>query len=95
MPFRCVGCFCVGLPYHRAMIEQDVIDLHRRVAKLERMVAFLMKHGNVTFVDERTDVPAEVVAMVRARDKLGALKRYRELTGADILQAKAVIDTIE
>jgi hypothetical protein len=55
------------------MIETDVVQLRARVAKLERMVGFLMQHVGATFVDqERSDVPPDVVALVRAGERLTA-----------------------
>jgi ribosomal protein L7/L12 len=36
-----------------------------------------------------------VIALARAGDKLGAIKRYREHTGCDLKVAKDVVDTIE
>jgi ribosomal protein L7/L12 len=40
----------------------------------------------------RDDIPADVIGLVAADKKIHAIKRYRELTGADLREAKAVID---
>jgi len=37
-------------------------------------------------------VPQEVVALVRAGDMIGAIKRYRELTGFGLEEAKRVVE---
>ena len=42
----------------------------------------------------RDDIPADVIRLVLAGKKIYAVKRYRELTGADLREAKAVIDTL-
>ena len=39
-------------------------------------------------------VPADVLELARAGKKLDAIKRYRELTGADIAHAREVIDSL-
>jgi ribosomal protein L7/L12 len=39
-------------------------------------------------------VPAEVVQLVQAGDQLGAMKRYRELTGASPSDARDVISRL-
>ncbi len=39
-------------------------------------------------------VPEDVVALARAGNKIEAIKRYRELTGVDLRQAKDVVDGI-
>jgi ribosomal protein L7/L12 len=40
----------------------------------------------------RDDVPADVIGLFAAGKKIQAIKRYREPTGADLREAKAVID---
>ena len=79
------------------MSETTVIaNLRARVAKLERAVAFFERHLGVSFVDENEGgVSPEVVGLVRAGDKIGAIKRHIELTGVSLKAAKDVIDGIE
>jgi ribosomal protein L7/L12 len=40
----------------------------------------------------RDDIPADVIGLVAGGQKIHAIKRYRELTGASLPEAKAVID---
>jgi ribosomal protein L7/L12 len=40
----------------------------------------------------RDELPADVIGLVTAGKKIQAIKRYRELTGVDLREAKAVID---
>jgi ribosomal protein L7/L12 len=42
----------------------------------------------------RDDVAAEVIGLAVTGKRIQAIKRYRELTGASIREAKAVIDSI-
>lgn len=42
----------------------------------------------------RDDIPADVIGLVAAGKKIQAIKRYRELTGASLREAKAVIDSL-
>jgi ribosomal protein L7/L12 len=42
----------------------------------------------------RDDVPADVIELVAAGKKIHAVKRYRDLTGTDLREAKAVIDSL-
>jgi hypothetical protein len=39
------------------------------------------------------DLPADVIELIAAGKKIRAIKRYRELTGAGLREAKAVIDS--
>jgi hypothetical protein len=73
----------------------DHIDLKRRVNKLERQVAFLLKRLELDFVDKPSlDVPPSVMEMVQAGNMIGAIKADREDTGVDLKTAKDFIETL-
>jgi ribosomal protein L7/L12 len=75
--------------------SQNIADLQQRVAQLERTVAYLMDQLHIQYVDQpRIEVSADVFALVKAGNKIGAIKLYREQTGADIKQAKDIIDRL-
>jgi len=40
----------------------------------------------------RDDIPADVIDLVLAGKKIQAIKRYRNLTGTSLVEAKALID---
>ena len=40
------------------------------------------------------DLPADVVSLVAAGKRIQAIKRYRDLTGVDLKEAKATIDSL-
>jgi ribosomal protein L7/L12 len=42
----------------------------------------------------RDDIPADVISLVVAGEKIRAIRRYRELTGTGLREAKAIIDTL-
>jgi ribosomal protein L7/L12 len=47
------------------------------------------------YVDPRAgEVPPDVVMLARSGKKIEAIKRYRELTNADLKTAKNVVDRI-
>ena len=76
--------------------HQQIAELRGRVAKLERAVEFLLRHTRANYVDDPgTTVGADVLALVRQGDKIGAINLYRQRTGADLKTAKDVIDTLE
>jgi ribosomal protein L7/L12 len=74
----------------------ELDDVHRRIRILEGQVAFLARAANVNLPDEAalatSTVPAEVVELVRAGNAMGAIQRYRELTGCSLGEAKQVVD---
>ena len=84
-------------------------DLHARIATLEAQVAFLARFvgaslpGGPTGGSTLPPPPGvfaapqpmdEVAALVHNGNKIGAIKRYRELTGASLGDAKAAVDRI-
>ena len=72
------------------MTDPDVVDLQLRLRALEERVAAL----------EGTPVPAspagdpEIQQLLLQGNKIGAIKRYRELTGAGLAEAKDAIDRL-
>src|ERR1700760_2677510 len=70
--------------YSNPQLTQYVDDLIRRLARAESQIAALATHAGVTCDDPPAALPADVVAMVRAGNRLGAAARYRELTGASM-----------
>jgi hypothetical protein len=78
------------------MLEHDFAQLRTRVAQLERQLTFVMRHLGITYVPEDPiGMDPEVVALVRRGDKLQAIRLHMQRTGANLLEAKELIDTIE
>jgi len=67
-------------------------QLTHRVYSLEQQVQFLARHLGVT-LDELPSLD-EVGELLRRGDKLEAIERYREMTGADLATAKAAVDEL-
>ena len=75
----------------RELLQENGL-LKERVAKLERTMAFLLAHTNATYVDHPDTGPfPDVAALVYAGNRLGALKLYREKTGASLAEAEKFI----
>jgi hypothetical protein len=71
-------------------------DLRERVRRLEQRVEFLLRHFGLT---EQAEYPlqphGEVLALKRAGRLIDAIKRYRELTGAGLREAKDYVDRLQ
>lgn len=80
-----VGCTTL------AALENRTRRLDRRMIRLEQKLDLLLKHSGVR--DDEL-VPAEVVALARAGEDVLAVKKYREATGAGLLEAKEVVDRL-
>ncbi len=75
-------------------VSQSIAAVSRRIEAVEWNVARLLTQAGLDW--EEPPAPAgpdaEIVALVRAGNKLEAIKRYREMTGADLASAKVAVD---
>jgi ribosomal protein L7/L12 len=71
----------------------DDAQLARRFQRLEAQVALLSQKAGLPF-DDPTAVPVEVVELAQAGRTTEAVKRYRELTGTTLVEAKNVVDAL-
>ena len=79
-----------------AYVSQSVAAVNRRIEAVEWNVARLLTQAGLDWEEppppEGPD--AEIVALVQAGNKLAAIKRYRELTGADLATAKLAVEQL-
>jgi ribosomal protein L7/L12 len=80
--------------YSEAQLTAHVETILKRVAALEAHAAAVGEKVGVPFEDPSSKVPPEVVEMARAGDRMGAIKKYRELTGADVAEAQGVVASL-
>ena len=76
--------------------DREITELQQRVAKLESQMAFLFRNLGIAY----PDVPAvgaspEVMELLRRGQKIEAIKRFREETGAGLKDAKEFIESLE
>jgi hypothetical protein len=78
-----------------AELQKENGALRQRTTKLERTVAFLLDQLKLTYIDPPdSSAYADVTALVLAGNRLGAIKLYREKTGASLDDAQKFIATI-
>lgn len=86
-------------------MEERFALINRRLALLEAQVRRLSEAAGVpcpTFISDvgtsapgqQGGVPAEVVSLARSGNAIAAIKLLRELTEADLREAKAVVDSL-
>ena len=76
------------------MDEQEIALLRTRVSLLERQVKFLLGQSNLPFVNyEETSFP-EVAALKRQGKLIDAIKLYRSITGAGLVEAKTFVESL-
>jgi ribosomal protein L7/L12 len=77
--------------YSDIQVTACIQEVFERFQRLEAQVALLSEKLGVPFELASDSVPAEVVELVHAGDRVGAVKRYRELTGAGFEEARAAV----
>ena len=67
--------------------------INRRLDRIEEHLVLLRRHVHVPYATyaQSLNIPDDVVALAREGKRLEALKRYRELTGANIRQAEEIL----
>jgi ribosomal protein L7/L12 len=77
--------------YDSETINAYITQTNARLAAIESFLSVLASHAGIAYVNPTATVPPEVVAMAQSGDRIGAMKLYRELTGAGLAEAQAVV----
>ena len=77
----------------------DEQELERRLGAIEQQLAVLSQrlgvpYGAGTPVGAFGGMPLDIVELARSGNKLEAIKRYRELTGVGLKEAKDAIEAL-
>jgi len=77
--------------YSREAITAYMEQTNARLAAIESFLSVLASHAGIAYVNPTATVPPEVVALAQSGDRIGAIKRYRELTGAGLAEAQGIV----
>jgi ribosomal protein L7/L12 len=77
--------------YSQAAIEAHFTQTNARLAAIESFLSVLASHAGIPYINPTATVPPEVVALAQSGDRIGAMKKYRELTGAGLAEAQAIV----
>jgi hypothetical protein len=77
--------------YNDLQVTSYIQGFITRFQHLEAQVALLSKQAGVPYTNPADSVPPEVLALVHAGDRLGAVTKLRELTGASFGDARDAI----
>jgi ribosomal protein L7/L12 len=76
---------------NEAFIPEMFDRVNERLRAIETQLALLSEKAGIPYEAPGSDVPDEVVELARAGNKLDAIKKYRELTGAGGDEAREVV----
>ena len=77
-------------------MDPELDRIRERLTALEWNLQRVLQHLQIPWTepDVANTVPADVVALVQQGNKIAAIKRYRELTGAGLGEAQEVIEQL-
>jgi len=77
--------------YNELQLSSFVDQIFERLRAVEAQLAVLSEKAGVPYDAPGAGVPAEVVELAAQGDRMGAIKKYRELTGAGMEEAQEAI----
>jgi hypothetical protein len=77
--------------YSQTALEAHFRQINDRLAKIEAQLTTLSDTAGVPYERPLDEVPEDVVELARAGKTLEAVKRYRELTNANMDRAMEVV----
>ncbi len=80
--------------YNEYQLSSFVDQVFERLRAIEAQLAILSEKAGVPYEAAAQQAPQEVVDLVGAGDRMGAIRKYRELTGADMEAAKEAISKL-
>ncbi len=77
--------------YNELQLSSFIDQVFERLRGIEAQLAILSEQAGVPYSAPSQEAPAEVVQLVEAGDRIGAIRKYRELTGCGMDEAKEVV----
>jgi ribosomal protein L7/L12 len=77
--------------YNEMQLSSFVDQIFERLRALEAQMARVSEAAGVPYDAPGDGVPQEVVDLVQSGDRMGAIMKYRELTGFGLEQAKEAV----
>ncbi len=74
-----------------ATLQAHFDTINRRLRMIEEQLVRISRTGGSAYTPSWSEVPEEVIALAGEGKQLEAMKRYRELTGANMEQARDVV----
>ena len=79
--------------YSQEALQQHFAQINKRLADIEHQLKRLSDNVGLPYAtfSEQFEVPEEVAQLAASGDRIGAVKRLRELTGASLEQARDIV----
>ncbi len=77
--------------YNELQLSSFIDQVFERLRGIEAQLAVLSEKAGVPYEAPSQTAPPEVAELVAAGDRIGAIRKYRELTGAGMAEAQEAI----
>lgn len=77
--------------YNEMQLSSFVDQIFERLRALEAQMVRVSEAADVSYDAPGAGVPQEVIDLVQAGDRMGAMKKYREATGVGMAEAQEAI----
>lgn len=75
-------------------LQRHFTQINNRLREIEGQIARLSEKAGIDYAAPAAEAPEEVVKLVESGDTMGAIKKYRELTGADGEAAREAVSAL-
>ena len=75
-------------------LQHHFTQINNRLREIEGQIARLSEKAGIDYAAPAAEAPEEVVKLVESGDTMGAIKKYRELTGADGKTAQEAVSAL-
>ncbi len=80
--------------YNDYQLSSYVDQIFERLRKIEAHLAVVSSAAGVPYANPAASAPPEVLELVQAGDRVGAVRKYRELTGAGLEEAQTAVQAL-
>ena len=80
--------------YSDLQVTSYIQEFFERFQRIEAQLGLVSEKLGIAFELPSDGLPAEVVELARSGDRLGAVKRYRELTNASFEDARNAVSKL-
>lgn len=77
--------------YNEMQLSSFMDQVFERLRKIEEHLSVLSEKAGVPHEAPSKSAPEEVVGLARQGDRIGAMRKYRELTGCGAAEAQEVV----
>jgi ribosomal protein L7/L12 len=83
--------YCRSVPVDWSDLQPRFHAISQRMEIIEKQVALISERLGIPFEPMSTGVPVDVISLVNEGKTIEAIKLYRQLTGASLVEAREVV----